>query len=253
MQAVKAGGALLKERFGDVRTVSFKGKLNLVTDADHCSEEAIVRFLSRELPDFGILTEERQEVAGASPYRWILDPLDGTTNYAHGYPFFCVSLALEQSGSVIWGAVYDPLRDELFSAGRHAGALLNGSPVTVSETRDLERAMLCTGFPYDVHDSPHNNIEYCIRFLKTAQAVRRDGAAALDLCYVAAGRFDGFWEMKLNPWDIAAGILIVAEAGGAVSKFDGAPPDIFRGDILASNGHLHRRMVQTLAEVPCSV
>jgi myo-inositol-1(or 4)-monophosphatase len=246
IRALRLGGKVLKNYYGRVSQVIHKGKLDLVTDVDHRSEETVVQFLAANCPEHGILTEERVEIASGSGSRWILDPLDGTTNYAHGYPFFCISLAFEQAGSIVWGGVYDPLRDELFTAQYGEGARLNDSAVKVSQTRDLGSALLCTGFPYDVHASAENNIDHFVHFLKKARAVRRDGAAALDLCYVACGRFDGFWEMKLKPWDIAAGWLIVQEACGRVTGFDGTGSTPFRHDILASNGLIHEAMVATL-------
>jgi len=217
-----------------------------VTDVDHRAEETVVGFLERVFPDFGILAEEREEIGARSGFRWILDPLDGTTNYAHGYPFFCVSLACQKDDAVVWGGVYDPLRDELFTAARGGGAFLNGARIAVSAVDRLDRAMLCTGFPYDVHDSRENNLNHFAAFVKTAQAVRRDGAAALDLCYVGAGRFDGFWEMKLKPWDMAAGCLVVQEAGGVVSDFDGNPLGLDRGAVLAAGSMLHPAMIAVL-------
>ena len=238
---------MLKEHYGHVSRIMHKGKLDLVTDVDHRSEDRVLEFLTEHCPGHGILTEERDEVVSPSPCRWILDPLDGTTNYAHGYPFFCISLAFEQDGVIIWGGVYDPLRDELFTAQHGRGARLNDLAVTVSQTRDMGSALLCTGFPYDVHESAENNIGHFVRFLQKARAVRRDGSAALDLCYVACGRFDGFWEMKLKAWDIAAGGLMVQEAGGVVTGFDGTAWTCARHDILASNGALHEAMVAMLA------
>ncbi len=248
LKAVKIGGAVLKEHYGDSQNITYKGKLDLVTDTDRKTEDAIVKFLNRECPDHGILTEEQQEIAGSAPYRWILDPLDGTTNYAHGYPFFCVSLACEQNGTVIWGTVYDPLRNECFTAAKGCGALLNGHPIQVSTTGDIDRALLCTGFPYDVHECSENNLDHFTRFIKSARAIRRDGAAALDLCYVAAGRFDGFWELKLKPWDIAAGCLIVAEAGGRVTDYAGRPCGLTQGEVIASNALLHESMVKIIQQ-----
>jgi len=239
---------VLKEHYGKVHNISYKGKLDLVTDVDCRSEDIIVSFLNREFPDHGILAEERSEVSAQSLYRWILDPLDGTTNYAHGYPFFCVSLALEHKNKIVWGSVLDPLRDELFTAELGRGAFLNNAGIKVSSTNSLERAFLCTGFPYDVHESPDNNLEHFAKFATTAQAVRRDGAAALDLCYVGMGRFDGFWEIKLKPWDIAAGCLIVAEAGGAATGFNGMPVDMKKGEVVASNALIHTSMVSMLSK-----
>ena len=247
IQAVKKGGKLLKDNFGKVQNISYKGKLDIVTDTDRCCEEIIVSFLAGKFPEHGMLAEECKEIKSKSAYRWILDPLDGTTNYAHGYPCFAVSLALEYDNEIVWGAVFDPILDEMFTAELGGGALLNGRPVKVSSTNRLDRGLLCTGFPYDVHDSRHNNLEHFKNFIKTAQAIRRDGSAALDLCYVALGRFDGFWEIKLKPWDMAAGILIVSEAGGKVTGLDGLPFDLNRGDILASNVLIHDEMLKILS------
>ncbi len=245
---------MLQRHFGTEHTITYKGKLDLVTEADRRSEDEIVGFLVREFPEHGILAEERSELPAGGSCRWILDPLDGTTNFAHGYPFYCVSLAFEQNGDTVWGAVHDPVRDEVFTAEQGAGAFLNGSRLSVSSTRQIEKAMLCTGFPYDVHESAENNIDHFVHFIKTARAVRRDGAAALDLCYVAAGRFDGFWEMKLKPWDLAAGCLVVCEAGGTVTGFDGSPLVLERGDVVASNTLLHKDMLNILMrkKEPCA-
>lgn len=238
---------MLRNYFGKARNIEYKGKLDLVTDVDRRAEDTIVGFLSREFPCFGILTEERPEMKTPLACRWILDPLDGTTNYAHGYPFFCVSLAFEEKDKLVWGGVYDPIREELFTATLGRGARLNGRPIHVSTVESLERALLCTGFPYDVHDSSDDNLNYFTAFIKTAQALRRDGSAALDLCYVGAGRFDGFWEMKLKPWDVAAGLLIVNEAGGIVTDFSGAPFTFTDGNILAANKQIHSLMLHVLS------
>lgn len=247
LEALRRGAAVVKSSCGRATGISHKGKLDLVTDADRRAEEAVVSFLQQATPQCGVLAEERNEITGNSTARWILDPLDGTTNFAHGYPFFCVSLAFEQSGRIEWGAVLDPLRDELFSACRGRGAHCNSAPVRVSDTAQLDQAMLCTGFPYDVHDSDADNLDHFARIIKKARAIRRDGAAALDLCYVAAGRFDGFWEMKLKPWDMAAGVLIVQEAGGRVSGFDGRDLCLESGTVLATNGRLHDALVDLLS------
>lgn len=247
LAAIARGGVVLKKHFGAVSTVLCKDKLELITEADRAAEADIVESLLRRFPDHGILSEERPEIAAGAEYRWVLDPLDGTTNFAHGYPFFCVSLALQHRGVTIWGAVYDPLREELFQAARGQGARMNDCPIRVSTAAHLGEAMLCTGFPYDVHESPENNLDHFAGFLRTARAVRRDGAAALDLCYVAAGRFDGFWELKLRPWDFAAGCLIVSEAGGMVTRFDGAALSLDHGDVVASNTELHPQMLAVLA------
>ena len=213
---------------------------------DRLSEEAIVGFLKEKLPDYDVLAEEGGSCDSGSAWRWIIDPLDGTTNYAHGYPVFCVSLALEFDKKIVWGAVYDPIHEELFSAERNKGAFLNNARIKTSSTARLDKAMVCTGFPYDVRESSNDILTFLAGFLKTAQAVRRDGSAALDLCYVAMGRFDGFWEMKLKPWDIAAGALIVQEAGGSATGFDGKQLNLKRGDVLASNFLIHNEMIDVI-------
>jgi myo-inositol-1(or 4)-monophosphatase len=246
MLAVKKGGDVLRQGFGRVENVTFKGDIDLVTEIDHLSEDKVVGFLKEKLPDYDILAEEGSGCDSGSACRWILDPLDGTTNYAHGYPCFGVSLALEYDRKIVWGAVYDPIREELFSAEKGNGAFLNNGRINVSSTEMLDRAMLCTGFPYDVRENVDDILKLLAGFLKTSQAVRRDGSAALDLCYVAMGRFDGFWEMKLKPWDIAAGALIVQEAGGSVTGFDGELLDLKRGDVLASNLLIHDEMINVI-------
>lgn len=244
--AVKKGGDILKQGFGKVENISYKGETDLVTEIDRLSEDKIVGFLKEKLPDYDILAEEGGGCDSGSACRWILDPLDGTTNYAHGYPCFCVSLALEYDRKIVWGAVYDPIHEELFSAEAGKGAFLNNERIKVSSTAMLDRAMLCTGFPYDVRESADDILNFLEGFLKTAQAIRRDGSAALDLCYVAMGRFDGFWEMRLKPWDIAAGALIVQEAGGSATGFDNDLLDLKRGDVLASNLLIHDEMINVI-------
>jgi myo-inositol-1(or 4)-monophosphatase len=238
---------ILKNGYGKKQNIKFKGAINLVTEMDHRAEAAVIEILEMAFPDHGILTEESKGREGSGSYRWILDPLDGTTNYAHGYPFFCVSLALEKDGQIIWGIIYDPLREELFAAEAGRGATVNGKALHVSATRNIEQSFLCTGFPYDMRESSEDNLRYFSRFAKTVQAIRRDGSAALDLCYVAMGRFDGFWEMKLNPWDVAAGSLIVTEAGGRVTDFSGNHFSIHGQEILASNGFIHDEMLRVLS------
>jgi myo-inositol-1(or 4)-monophosphatase len=245
-ETAREAGALLRDRINDRHTVCYKGEINLVTEVDHLSEALIVKRIRDSFPDHGILTEESPETAKSSAFRWIVDPLDGTTNYSHGYPAFCVSIALEEGSQVRLGAVYNPMLDELFIAEKGAGAYLNGSRLKVSQTAELSRSLLATGFPYDIREDRNNNINYFVSMALNAQAVRRAGSAALDLAYLAAGRFDGFWELKLFPWDIAAGWLIVAEAGGLVTDLHGAPFDFHSPDILASNGLLHGEMCSLL-------
>ncbi len=245
--AAKEAGRILMERFGRRPQVYYKGRINLVTDVDRRSEASIVSFLHRRFPDHTILSEEGQGHVGKGETCWIVDPLDGTTNYAHGFPFFAVSIALEHQGKLRCGVVYDPLREEWFTAVHDGGAYLNEEPIHVSDTDQLEEALLATGFPYDMRESPENNLNHFSNFSMRAQAVRRPGVASIDLAYVAAGRLDGFWELKLKAWDIAAGALLVAEAGGTVTDFGGGPLDIYRPEIVASNGLIHRAMRDVLA------
>jgi myo-inositol-1(or 4)-monophosphatase len=244
--AAREAGRLLGESYGKRGEIMYKGTVDLVTLFDRLSQDMIFRRLSAAFPDHGFLAEEGLSRQGASDLRWIFDPLDGTTNFAHTFPVFCVSIALEKAGSVILGVVYDPTRDELFEAVRGQGARLNGRPIRVSGIAELGKALLATGFPYDVRTSRVNNVREFGDFVVRAQAIRRGGSAALDLCYVACGRFDGFWELKLKPWDVAAGALIVEEAGGTVSDFDGGPFDPFVERALACNGLIQGEMMEVL-------
>jgi myo-inositol-1(or 4)-monophosphatase len=245
-KAAVLAGQLLRDNLGGKRTIAFKGDINLVTEMDTRAERVVVETLLHAFPDHGILSEEEATIEKESPFRWIIDPLDGTTNYAHGYPCFAVSLALESAGEVIAGVVYDPMREELFSAAKGQGAHLNGQRIKVSTTESLIQSLLATGFPYDRCTSEKNNLNYFNELLLASQEVRRDGSAALDLCSVAAGRFDGFWELKLKPWDVAAGSLIVREAGGTVSDFRGMRSSIHDQEIVASNGMIHSKMLTIL-------
>ena len=246
VEAALAGGDVLRRRFGSDLKISYKSELDLVTEADTESERAIVGILKKRFPGAGILAEEGGETVGSESTRFIIDPLDGTTNYAHGYPCFAVSIGFERDSRVIAGVVYDPLRGELFTGEAGAGAFLNGNPIRVSALADLKRALLITGFPYDLKLDLALALTLFNRFMGQARAIRRDGSAALDLCYVASGRADGFWEEKLKPWDTAAGSLIVMEAGGRVSDFGGAPFVTSGATILASNGALHAAMLEVL-------
>ncbi len=230
-EAARIGGRILAERFNGERTIEYKGGIDLVTDADRASEAAVLGFLRGRHPEHAILAEESGAAQGTG-LRWIVDPLDGTTNYSHRVPHFCVSVAVDGPDGVLAGAIYNPLLDELFSAARGEGATLNGQPLRASATTDLHRALLCTGFPYDVRERPEGPLGLFTRIILRAQGMRRTGSAALDLAYVAAGRFDGFFEFGLKPWDVAAGALLVKEAGGAMSRIDGAPFDVMEGDVL---------------------
>jgi myo-inositol-1(or 4)-monophosphatase len=246
LKAVKEGGAILVKYFGKIKSIDYKGEINLVTEADQRSEEVILSIIKDSYPNHRILAEETGESGNSSSFKWIIDPLDGTTNYAHGYPCFCVSLAIEYEEEVIYGAVYNPVKDELFTAEKGKGAFINGKAIKTSSTKQLDQSLLCTGFPYDVRDDMDSNILNFRTFLMKAQAVRRDGSAALDLCHTAAGRFDGFWDQKLFPWDVAAGGLLVTEAGGKLTNFTGGNFSIYDKEIVASNGLIHDQMVEAL-------
>ena len=248
-EAALTAGALLRDHVGGAREVSYKGEINLVTEMDRRSERTVVGLLQARFPDHGILAEEETSLRAHAEHQWIIDPLDGTTNYAHGYPNFAVSIALEFRGEGILGIVYDPMRDELFAAEKGGGATLNGTPIRVSTADRLIRALLATGFPYDRATSEKNNLNYFRALLMASQEVRRSGSAALDLCAVAAGRLDGYWELKLHPWDVAAGSLIVREAGGRVSDFTGTHFSIHDKEILASNGRIHEPMLEIIRSV----
>jgi len=244
--AAKLAGALQKERLWSDFAVSFKGEIDLVTEVDRSCEELIVATLKGSFPEHSFLAEENSYQSGTLPYKWIVDPLDGTTNYAHGFPWFCVSIALEHEGEVVLGVIYHCMMDELFAALKGGGAFLNGNRIQVSTRQPLRRSLLATGFPYDRTRDNENNFDNFVNFQLTARAVRRAGAAALDLAYVAAGRLDGYWECKLKPWDVAAGSLLVAEAGGKLTNHAGLPYSVYDHRILASNGAIHHEMLEVL-------
>jgi myo-inositol-1(or 4)-monophosphatase len=244
--ACRQSGEIQMAGLTKARDITFKGDINLVTDIDHACEKAIVKLIQGTFPDHDILAEEGSGKRKDSEYKWIIDPLDGTTNYAHAYPLFCTSIALEHQGKIIVGAVYEPNLGEMFLAEKGGGATLNGKKMKVSEVSTVSQALLVTGFAYNIRRTKKNNLDHFRNFLMRAQAVRRDGVAAANLCYVAAGRYDGFWELNLFPWDIAAGMLILQEAGGSLSNFSGNPFDIYQKEILATNGHIHQEMCQIL-------
>lgn len=246
VDAALRAGSLLKDALGKELDIEYKGEIDIVTDLDHAAEVEIISIIEARHPEHGILTEESSERRSESEYRWIIDPLDGTTNFSHGFPVFCVSIALEKQGVVELGVVFDPTRDELFTATLGGGAYLNGKKIQVSKVAELNTALLATGFPYDIRTSDENNLNHFADFAIRAQAIRRAGSAALDLCYVASARFDGFWELKLSPWDIAAGQLIVIEAGGRVTGFSGVVAPLDNKRLLASNGLIHEAMSRIL-------
>ncbi|HEY9072675.1 MAG TPA: inositol monophosphatase family protein [Desulfobaccales bacterium] len=259
-QAALAAGAVLRQNYDKPHQITMKGAIDPVTESDLQSQEMIIALIRQQFPDHDFLAEEATgdvepppSAASSGPReaipplcRWIIDPLDGTVNFAHGYPAFCVSIACEAQGSLEYGVVYDPLRDELFEARRGQGASLNGRPIRVSTTDRLERALVATGFPYDIRQRLPETLVRLGRIMGTAQGLRRGGSAALDMCYVACGRLDGYFEENLKPWDTAAGLLLVIEAGGRVSTFEGEAYEIYSPNILASNGRLHAKLLNCL-------
>jgi myo-inositol-1(or 4)-monophosphatase len=245
IKAALKSGRFIKNSVGKIALISYKGRDNIVTDVDKKAEAMIIGDILRAFPDHSILSEERAPKTGTAPYKWIIDPLDGTVNFAHAFPFFCVSIGLEASGAMLLGAVYDPMREELFFAERGKGAYLNNKKISVSKTGRLIEGFLATGFSYGMKRKDRN-ISYFRKLLTRSFAIRRAGSAALDLSYVACGRFDGFWEMDLHPWDSAAGMLIVNEAGGRVTRFNGSPYSPYDKDLLATNGLIHNQISSLL-------
>jgi myo-inositol-1(or 4)-monophosphatase len=251
IETVREAGQILLEKFGRKINVSFKGDINLVTEADLASEKFIIEKISTHYPKHAILAEESGESAikidDANSWKWIIDPLDGTTNFAHGYPCFCVTIALERDGEIVVGATYDPTRDEMFSAEKGGGAFLNNRHIRVSDTERLANALIVTGFPYNFKEKK-SFAAHLTEFLLRSRGVRRDGSAAIDMAYVACGRFDAFWEEGLHPWDVAAGKLFIEEAGGRVSYNDGSPFSVYAPPICASNGLIHTEMLEILGK-----
>lgn len=250
IETAREAGQLLLEKFGRKINVSKKGDINLVTEADLASEKLIIERIRSYYPKHSILAEESGDsvvlIDGNNQWKWIIDPLDGTTNFAHGYPCFCVTLALEYDGEIVIGVTFDPTRNELFAAEKGKGASLNNKPIRVSETENLSDALIVTGFPYDFKQRV-DFAGHLTEFLLRSRGVRRDGSAAIDMAYVACGRFDGFWEEGLNPWDVAAGFLLIEEAGGQVTYYNGAKFSIYTPPICASNGLIHGEMLQVLS------
>ena len=242
-QLSRQAGEILRAGYNKEHQVDYKGVIDLVTEVDHQSEEFLIKEIKRQFPNHSILAEESGQTNGKDDHLWIIDPLDGTVNYAHGIPVFSVSIAYARAGQLILGVVYDPMRDECFSAEIGKGTVLNGDPIQVSDVSELQRSLLTTGFPYDMLDQSTNNLDLFGHFALITQGVRRLGSAALDLCYVACGRFDGYWELGLQPWDIAAGGLIAREAGATVTNIQGDPEFMMSPpSVLASTPGIYQAM-----------
>ncbi|NMB82026.1 MAG: inositol monophosphatase [Ignavibacteria bacterium] len=245
----KEAGAIVREGFGKNFSVETKGSLtNLVTEFDKKSESTIINYIKKEFPTHSVLAEESGNHNSGSEYLWVIDPLDGTTNFAHGLPIFSVSIGVQKNGKTIYGVVYDVMRDALYSAELGSGSFCNGRKLNVSNNSDIRKSVLVTGFPYNIAENPDHAFEHFISFLKHARAVRRLGSAAIDFCYTAEGVFDGFWEVFLHPWDMCAGKLLVEEAGGIVTDFYGNEINIFSKQILATNNFIHKEMISILSE-----
>jgi len=246
-EAAQAAGSLIRDSWQQVKQIHYKSSIDLVTTIDHQSEELIVSILQKRFPNHSILAEEETNIAGQKgEHRWIIDPVDGTTNFAHAYPHFCVSIALEYAGEIILGLVYDPIKEEKFSAVRGRGSFLNGGQIHTTKEEELGKALLATGFPYDRRQKVDFYLPFFKDFMLSCQGIRRNGSAALDLCYVACGRLDGFWEFGLSPWDTAAGNLMVQEAGGTMSDFSGNTFSVWKKEVLASNGRIHDSMLRIM-------
>jgi myo-inositol-1(or 4)-monophosphatase len=238
--------AVLKKGFNRPRKIAYKGRIDPVTEYDLKVEKLVTGRIARRYPDHEILAEEGSATGIKSEYCWVVDPLDGTVNFAHGFPVYCVSIALQQNGKTLLGAVCDPERGELFWGAKNDGAWLNKKAIHVTRERRLDRSLLATGFAYDIGTARRNNLGLFARMARQAQGIRRPGSAALDLCWLACGRIDGFWELKLHPWDTAAAVLLVENAGGKISRVSGRPYSVFDPDLVASNGLIHEAMRQVL-------
>lgn len=245
----KAGAALMSYFHTDLR-IERKGSsettIDIVTDADRKSEEIVMEAIAREFPHHDVLTEETLTERSGSRWLWLIDPLDGTVNFAHGIPHFAISIALSESDDLIAGMVYDPVKGERYSATRNGGSFLNGKRLRVSDSKLLRTSVVATGFPYDRATNPNNNVKEFQRVVTRVQGIRRQGAAALDLAYVAAGRLDGFWELRLKPWDQAAGMLLVKESGGRISDRNNRPVTFRTRNIVATNGLIHTELIATI-------
>jgi len=249
VDVARSAGAIQKSRYEDATvTVKHKGLLDLVTEVDIECEKLVTESIAEKYRGHGILAEEGTALKNSSDYIWVVDPLDGTTNFAHGFPMFCVSIALVKKGKPVIGVVYDALRDELFTAVTGGGAFLNGKRIKVSQVKGMDDALLATGFPYDLRTNSDNNLDHFNRVMVNCQAVRRAGSAVIDLCYTACGRFDGYWEKSLFAWDMAAGALIVEEAGGIVTDMSGGPLDLYGKTIAAANRNIHSALLELLTD-----
>lgn len=247
----KEAGELIRSKFNTNFSLEFKtNESDLVTEVDKASEKIIVDFIRKKYPSHGIITEEGEGLTSRSEYNWVVDPLDGTVNFAHGLPIFAVSIGVQKNDEIIAGVVYDIMQNVIYLAELNNGAYENERKIKVNENANLRRALLVTGFPYDVNENPENALGKFVAFTKAARGIRRLGSAAIDFCYVANGVFDGFWEVHLKPWDMCAGKLIVEEAGGLVTDFDGSKINIFSKRILASNGRVHKAMIEVLKQNP---
>jgi len=246
VRAVREAGRIQRRSFHAVHTVTFKGLTDLVTEVDHACEQAVVRILRKAFPDHDLLLEETRVPETGSPYQWVVDPLDGTTNYTHRYPHFCCSVALRHRGGTVLGAVLDPYRDELFTTVRGRGAYLNKDRIRVSRETRLIRSLVATGFPYDLRTAADDNLQSFCKVVPEVRSIRRSGCAALDLCYLASGRLDGYWAVKLAPWDAAAGVLLVQEAGGRVTDRKGGRNTQGPQGLVASNRRIHGKLMALL-------
>jgi len=252
VEFARDAGTIVREGYGRIHAPERKGRIDLVTEYDKRSEARLLARIAERFPGHGVLAEESgtHAAAAGARVRWVVDPLDGTTNFAHNYPFFAVSVGVEVDGVVVAGAVHDPVRDETFAAALGGGATRNGEPIRVSSCPRIEDALLVTGFPYDVREHPERHVPLFQAMLVRAQGIRRDGSAALNLCYLAMGRFDGFWEGSLSPWDVAAGSLVVREAGGTITDYTGGPFRIDARQVCAAGPALHAELLAVIASHP---
>jgi myo-inositol-1(or 4)-monophosphatase len=250
IEAALEAGKFLKESVGKVLQVERKlgQETNLVTQIDKKAEEIIINKIKGKYPDHDFLAEESGSHNRQSDVRWVIDPLDGTLNFTHGMPLFSVSIGVEVKGEIVAGVVYEPNLNELFTAEKGKGAFLNKKPIRVSRVDSLIESMIVTGFPYTIQENPDHAVQHFVNMLMKAQGIRRLGSAAVDLCYVACGRFDGFWEVSLNPWDMAAGVLLIQEAGGRFTDFHGKPSSIYNKQVLMTNGLIHEKVIEILRQ-----